>query len=88
MRLKCNELGPNIKREGTRFDQCVISNLVLPIPCHSDSLLTAATFFKLRQLYFDNAIDDNKYLGVLYGLGVPYSVTANEAGNDSPHNTV
>jgi len=35
----------------------------------SDSLLTAATFFKLRQIYFNNYIDDNKYNGVLYGLG-------------------
>ena len=44
----------------------------------SDSLLTCAVFFKLRQLYFDNVIDDKKYLGVLYGLGVPYQVNSNE----------
>lgn len=35
----------------------------------SDSLLTCATFFKMRQLFFENNIDDSKYLGVLYGLG-------------------
>ena len=35
----------------------------------SDSLLTCATFFKMRQLFFENNIDDAKYLGVLYGLG-------------------
>lgn len=35
----------------------------------SDSLLTSATFFKLRQVYFDGKIDDARYLGVLYGLG-------------------
>lgn len=44
----------------------------------SDSLLTSATFFKLRKVYFDGKIDDSKYLGILYGLGsgavgfVPY----------------
>jgi CCR4-NOT transcription complex subunit 7/8 len=51
----------------------------------SDSLLTCATFFKLRQLYFDNCIDNSKYLGVLYGLGVPYqnpvSTTASVGNN-------
>lgn len=35
----------------------------------SDSLLTSATFFKLRKVYFDNKIDDARYLGVLFGLG-------------------
>ena len=35
----------------------------------SDSLLTAATFFKLREMFFENEIDDDKFLGVLYGLG-------------------
>ncbi len=35
----------------------------------SDSLLTAATFFKIRSLFFENQIDDSKYAGVLYGLG-------------------
>jgi CCR4-NOT transcription complex subunit 7/8 len=34
----------------------------------SDSLLTAATFFKLRELFFEDSVDDDKYLGVLYGL--------------------
>ncbi|CAG8711272.1 1030_t:CDS:2, partial [Racocetra persica] len=35
----------------------------------SDSLLTATTFFKMRQRFFDDKIDDQKYLGYLYGLG-------------------
>lgn len=41
-------------------------------PAHqagSDSLLTLHTFFKMMQLYFENKFDDNKYLGILYGLG-------------------
>jgi len=35
----------------------------------SDSLLTAATFFKMRASFFENKIDDDKFLGVLFGLG-------------------
>lgn len=35
----------------------------------SDSLLTAAAFFKLRKQYFRGELDDKKFLGVLYGLG-------------------
>lgn len=35
----------------------------------SDSLLTQATFFKMRSLFFENEIDDNKYDNVLYGFG-------------------
>ncbi|KAJ2079341.1 CCR4-NOT transcription complex subunit 8 [Coemansia sp. RSA 988] len=35
----------------------------------SDSLLTAMTFFKLREKYFENNLDEPKYLGHLFGLG-------------------
>lgn len=35
----------------------------------SDSLLTASTFFKMRQVFFEDEIDDEEYAGVLYGLG-------------------
>lgn len=35
----------------------------------SDSLLTAATFFKMRAQFFEDKIDDDKFLGVLFGLG-------------------
>ncbi|KAJ3211315.1 hypothetical protein HDU67_004601 [Dinochytrium kinnereticum] len=34
----------------------------------SDSLLTCKTFFKMRQTFFDDKIEDEKYLGYLYGL--------------------
>ncbi|KAI8977047.1 ribonuclease H-like domain-containing protein [Mycotypha africana] len=34
----------------------------------SDSLLTCTTFFKMRQMFFEDNIDDQKYLGYLYGL--------------------
>ena len=32
-------------------------------------MLTAATFFKLREVYFGDHVDDNEYSGRLYGLG-------------------
>ncbi|CAG8459536.1 1290_t:CDS:2 [Funneliformis caledonium] len=40
----------------------------------SDSLLTATTFFKMRQTFFNDKIDDTKYLGYLYGLGTTTNV--------------
>jgi CCR4-NOT transcription complex subunit 7/8 len=45
----------------------------------SDSLLTSRTFFKLRQLYFDNKIEDKRFLGCLFGLS-----TWNSGPNGSP----
>jgi len=41
----------------------------------SDSLLTASTFFKMREIYFDDRIDDEDYSGKLYGLGQTFSTT-------------
>lgn len=35
----------------------------------SDSLLTCITFFKMRKVFFEDQIDDTKYLNHLYGLG-------------------
>ncbi|KAJ2716863.1 CCR4-NOT core DEDD RNase subunit [Coemansia spiralis] len=35
----------------------------------SDSLLTAMTFFRLREKYFESSVDEQKYLGHLFGLG-------------------
>lgn len=40
----------------------------------SDSLLTASTFFKMRELYFNDHIDDAEYNGKLYGLGQTFTV--------------
>jgi len=48
----------------------------------SDSLLTGATFFKLRQTYFDGCIEDSKYLGVLYGLNAPYQNAISSQGGE------
>lgn len=41
----------------------------------SDSLLTSSTFFKMRELYFNDHIDDAEYSGKLYGLGQTFSVS-------------
>ncbi len=35
----------------------------------SDSLLTGLTFFKLKEMYFEDTIDEVKYCGQLFGLG-------------------
>jgi CCR4-NOT transcription complex subunit 7/8 len=42
----------------------------------SDSLLTEAVFFKLRELFFDkDQLQEEKYKGVLFGLGGHTSIT-------------
>ncbi|XP_054708919.1 CCR4-NOT transcription complex subunit 7-like isoform X2 [Uloborus diversus] len=38
----------------------------------SDSLLTGIAFFKMREMFFEDNIDDDKYCGHLYGLGNCY----------------
>jgi CCR4-NOT transcription complex subunit 7/8 len=50
----------------------------------SDSLLTGSVFFKLKEMYFEDTIDEVKYCGHLFGLGsslfqnnLPYENTAN-----------
>ncbi|KNC82803.1 CCR4-NOT transcription complex subunit 7, partial [Sphaeroforma arctica JP610] len=35
----------------------------------SDSLLTGIAFFKMRKVFFENQIDDAKYLNQVFGLG-------------------
>ena len=42
----------------------------------SDSLLTQATFFKMRQLFFENELDDDKCLNCIHGLGKAYDQVA------------
>jgi len=41
----------------------------------SDSLLTASTFFKMRELYFNGQLDDAEFSGKLYGLGQTFTVS-------------
>jgi len=50
----------------------------------SDSLLTGRAFFKMQEMYFDDELDDSKYLGHLYGLGTNHAGNNNsESGNKS-----
>ncbi|KAF2353907.1 Ribonuclease CAF1 [Trinorchestia longiramus] len=46
----------------------------------SDSLLTGATFFRMRELYFEGNIDNEKYCGHLYGLGTQHVQNGNDSG--------
>ncbi|WFD29541.1 CCR4-NOT core DEDD RNase subunit [Malassezia sp. CBS 17886] len=46
----------------------------------SDSLLTAATFFKLRDRFFDGLIDDSKHLGCIYGFANTTAAAVSAAG--------
>ena len=34
----------------------------------SDSLLTQATFFKMRSLFFEGEMDEERHMNILYGL--------------------
>ena len=43
----------------------------------SDSLLTGQTFFKMKEMFFEDDIDDSKYCGHLYGLGTNFVVNKN-----------
>ncbi|XP_075214384.1 CCR4-NOT transcription complex subunit Pop2 isoform X3 [Lycorma delicatula] len=43
----------------------------------SDSLLTGMAFFKMREMFFEDNIDDAKYCGHLYGLGTSFIVNGN-----------
>jgi len=52
----------------------------------SDSLLTLHTFFKMKQLYFEDHIDDDKYCGVLYGLGVSWTPIGGNTSNGNSSN--
>ncbi|XP_022086197.1 CCR4-NOT transcription complex subunit 7-like [Acanthaster planci] len=50
----------------------------------SDSLLTQLAFFKMRESYFEDNIDDDKYCGHLYGLGSGFTQNGNY--NDEVNN--
>ncbi|KAI0693452.1 CAF1-domain-containing protein [Cerioporus squamosus] len=47
----------------------------------SDSLLTASTFFKMRELYFNDKLDDPEFNGKLYGLGQTFTLQNGVAGD-------
>jgi len=39
----------------------------------SDSLLTGLAFFKMRTKFFQDGIDDKKFMGALWGIGFTMS---------------
>jgi len=55
----------------------------------SDSLLTQATFFKMRSLFFENDLDSSKHLNILYGLGTGANFSGGKTGGggDRPPGT-
>lgn len=53
----------------------------------SDSLVTCRTFFKLMQRYFENKLDDEKYQGVIYGLGKTSAHIHGDSKTDSLYQT-
>ncbi|XP_018320102.1 CCR4-NOT transcription complex subunit 7 isoform X1 [Agrilus planipennis] len=53
----------------------------------SDSLLTGMAFFKMKEMFFEDTIDDSKFSGHLYGLGTSFVVNGNSYGNDNGDNS-
>lgn len=52
----------------------------------SDSLLTGLVFFKMKEMFFEDHIDDVKYCGHLYGLGTSYVNGSSMSQNSSQTN--
>jgi CCR4-NOT transcription complex subunit 7/8 len=50
----------------------------------SDSLLTLHTFFKMRQLFFEDEVDDDKYCGVMFGLGLWSGTLSSQSAGFQP----
>merc|ERR1712226_545681 len=53
----------------------------------SDALLTGQTFFRMKEMFFEDDIDDSKYSGHLYGLGTSYVVTPSNTNSSPPITT-
>ncbi|RZF46808.1 hypothetical protein LSTR_LSTR012031 [Laodelphax striatellus] len=53
----------------------------------SDSLLTGMVFFKMREMFFEDNIDDNKYCGHIYGLGTSFVVNGNSNFDNGENST-
>lgn len=53
----------------------------------SDSLLTGMAFFKMREMFFEDNIDNAKYCGHLYGLGTSFIVNGANFHDNNGDNT-
>ena len=51
----------------------------------SDSLLTLHTYFKMKQLFFEDQIDDDKYCGVMFGLGLSWANSGHALNTNIGH---
>jgi CCR4-NOT transcription complex subunit 7/8 len=51
----------------------------------SDSLLTLNTFFKMKQLFFEDQVDDDKYCGVMFGLGLAWPNSSHSLNTSMGH---
>ncbi|KAI6652529.1 CCR4-NOT transcription complex subunit 7 [Oopsacas minuta] len=61
-------------------DTLVIERIGEKHQAGSDSNLTGAAFFRMKQMFFEGEIDDEKYNGHLYGLG-PSFITGSTVAN-------
>merc|ERR1719384_2734030 len=53
----------------------------------SDALLTGQTFFRMKEMFFEDDIDDSKYCGHLFGLGTSYVVAPANTNTSPPVST-
>jgi len=54
-------------------DQLQIERIGMQHQAGSDSLVTGLTFFRMKELFFEDNIDESKYSGHLYGFGISFS---------------
>ena len=50
-------------------------------------IIAGRTFFKMTEMYFEDAIDDSKYLGHLYGLGTTHGDDQDRFNGDNKGST-
>jgi CCR4-NOT transcription complex subunit 7/8 len=64
---------PTVRCEAHILSSLKVMRIGPPHQAGSDSLLTASTFFKMRELYFRDLADCVEFNGKLYGLGETFS---------------
>lgn len=93
----CNNLNGGLQKVA---EQLSVERIGPQHQAGSDALLTALTFFKMRELYFNSGLDDEKVANQLFGLGLSLvkerkpveteedePISAHSASNASqPHN--
>ena len=66
----CKNLKGGLQEVANNLDICRIGR---QHQAGSDALLTGQAFFRMKEIYFDDDIDDNKYCGHLFGLGTVHA---------------